>query len=76
MALIHAGLGEKEQALAWLEKSYEDRSFSLITIGSWKQFDALRSDPRFQDLLRRIAFPTEKAAPQSSSEQSSPKTPK
>jgi TolB-like protein/DNA-binding winged helix-turn-helix (wHTH) protein/Tfp pilus assembly protein PilF len=76
MALIHAGLGEKEQALAWLEKAYEDRSFSLVTIGSWKQFDGLHRDSHFQDLLRRISFPIQKTAPQSSSEQSSPKTPK
>ena len=58
MALIYAGLGEKEQALAWLEKAYEDRSCSLITIGAWKQFDSLRSETRFRDLVRRIGFPS------------------
>lgn len=55
LATIYAGLGEKEQALAWLEKAYEDRSGWL---GLWlkvdPKFDGLRTDERFRDLLRRI----------------------
>jgi len=57
-AQIYAGLGEKDQAFEWLEKSYEDRSIAnLAEIKVDPQFDPLRSDPRFQDLLRRMNLP-------------------
>ncbi len=57
-AQIYAGLGEKDQAFEWLEKSYEDRSIAnLAEIKVDPQFDPLRSDPRFQDLLRRLKLP-------------------
>src|SRR5712692_4741255 len=57
-AQIYAGLGEKDQAFEWLEKSYEDRSIAnLAEIKVDPQFDPLRSDPRFQDLLRRMKLP-------------------
>ena len=54
-AVIYLGLGEKDQAFAWLEKAYEERS--LIFLSNLKVdplWDPLRSDPRFTDLLRRI----------------------
>jgi DNA-binding winged helix-turn-helix (wHTH) protein/tetratricopeptide (TPR) repeat protein len=57
MALIYDGLGEKEQAIDWLEKGYEAdgvRRFVLNTDPTW---DSLRSHPRFQQLLRRMGFP-------------------
>jgi serine/threonine protein kinase/Tfp pilus assembly protein PilF len=53
---IYAGLGEKDKAFEWLEKSYEDRSIG-VGFGTIKVdpiYDPLRSDPRFQDLLRRM----------------------
>ncbi len=59
IALVHIGLGEKDQAFEWLEKAYEDRSITNDNF-AFKvdpQFDNLRSDPRFTDLLRRIGFP-------------------
>jgi TolB-like protein/DNA-binding winged helix-turn-helix (wHTH) protein/Tfp pilus assembly protein PilF len=68
MALIYAGLGNKEQALVWLEKAYEERSFSVITIGTWKQFDGLRADPRFRELVRRIMPTARGSAPQAPGE--------
>ena len=43
---------EKDKALAWLEKGYEDRAMGVIKTNPI--FDPLRSDPRFQDLLRRM----------------------
>ena len=53
--VIYAGLGEKDKALEWLEKAYEDRSISgAPEINVDPIFDPLRSDPRFQDLLRRM----------------------
>ena len=57
IAVIHTGLGEKEQALQWLQKAYEVRAGYLIYSNVDPQLDPLRSDPRFQDLLRRMNFP-------------------
>jgi Flp pilus assembly protein TadD len=56
LALVHAGLGEKDKAFAWLDKAYEERSFSLINLKVEPRFDSLHSDPRFADLLRRIGL--------------------
>jgi tetratricopeptide (TPR) repeat protein len=57
VATIYAGLGDNDQAFAWLEKADEDRSGWL---GLWlkvdPKFDNLRPDPRFRDLLRRIGL--------------------
>ncbi len=52
-----AQLGEKEEALAWLEKAYRERDPWLMDINVRAEFDSLRDDPRFQDLLRRMNFP-------------------
>jgi tetratricopeptide (TPR) repeat protein len=57
MARIYIGLGEKEHAIEWLEKSYEDREDSLIWLNSDPGLDGLRSEPRFQDLVRRVGLP-------------------
>jgi len=63
-ASIHAGLGEYEQAFTWLERAVEEQSFDFaITIGRpdatpLDSFAAMRADPRFQDLVRRLALPT------------------
>jgi serine/threonine protein kinase/tetratricopeptide (TPR) repeat protein len=53
-ARIYIGLGDKNQAFAWLEKGYQQRDFWLTFIKGDPTFDTLRSDPRLQDLLRRI----------------------
>jgi tetratricopeptide (TPR) repeat protein len=50
---IHAGLGEKEKALEWLEKGFDDHSLAFGVLFD-AIFDPLRSDPRFADLLRRM----------------------
>ncbi len=57
IALIYAGLGEKNQAFAWLQKAYEERSTLLAYFEMDPRLAPLRSDPRFQDLLRRIGLP-------------------
>jgi TolB-like protein/DNA-binding winged helix-turn-helix (wHTH) protein/Tfp pilus assembly protein PilF len=54
IALIYAGLNEKDQAFAWLQKAYEERFNPSILVRP--AFDVLRSDPRFQDLLRRLGL--------------------
>ena len=56
-AVIYLGLGEKDQAFAWLEKAYKERSFGLLRLEVDPLWDPLRSDPRFADLLRRIGLP-------------------
>jgi serine/threonine protein kinase/Tfp pilus assembly protein PilF len=56
-AEVYIGLGEKEQALASLEKAYADRSSYLTFLKVDPQFDSLRSDPRYKDLLRRVGLP-------------------
>jgi len=53
-ALIHVGLGENDAALRWLEKAYQDRNGWMPFLQVEPRFDPLRSDPRFQDLLRRM----------------------
>ena len=50
-------LGEKDMAFEWLEKAYRERSGRLVYIGVERAFDPLRSDPRFQDLVKRIRLP-------------------
>jgi eukaryotic-like serine/threonine-protein kinase len=59
IAVIHVGLGEKDQAFKWLEKACDDRSDDLIYLKVEPTLDPLRSDPRFIDLLRRIGLITE-----------------
>jgi DNA-binding winged helix-turn-helix (wHTH) protein/TolB-like protein/Tfp pilus assembly protein PilF len=54
IAAIYVGLGEREQALHWLRKALEERAFHLIYLKVRPEFDPLRSDPRFADLLRHI----------------------
>jgi DNA-binding winged helix-turn-helix (wHTH) protein/TolB-like protein/Flp pilus assembly protein TadD len=56
IATIYVALGEKDQAFQWLEKSYGERCFHLVYLKVWPEFDSLRSDPRFQELLRRIGL--------------------
>ena len=55
-ALIYARLGDKGLALAWLEKSVRDRSIFLARLSTDPSFDVLHTEPRFQDLLRRVGL--------------------
>jgi TolB-like protein/Tfp pilus assembly protein PilF len=57
IAVIYSGLGEKDQAFAWLERTYQERHPYLTLLKVEPVFDNLRADPRFQDLLRRVGFP-------------------
>jgi TolB-like protein/DNA-binding winged helix-turn-helix (wHTH) protein/lipoprotein NlpI len=52
----YAALGEKDRAFTWLEKAYEKRDFFLPTLAVNPWMDPLRSDPRFQDLIRRVGL--------------------
>ena len=56
IAIIYLGLGDKEQAFAWLEKTLEERGFlSLSNLKLDPLWDPLRSDPRFDDLMLRMS---------------------
>ena len=55
VALVNVGLGDKDAAFAVLEEAYRERSTLLTYLKMDPRFDPLRSDPRFQDLLRRPA---------------------
>jgi Flp pilus assembly protein TadD len=55
IAVIYGALGEKDQAMSWLEKGYEERFNPGVLLRPG--FDPLRSDPRFEELVRRIGLP-------------------
>jgi tetratricopeptide (TPR) repeat protein len=57
IALIYAGLGEKEETLAWLEEGFKERAFQMQFLKVEPGFDPIRNDPRFKELLRRIGDP-------------------
>ena len=57
IALIYAGLGEQDRALAWLEKAAAERDPGLGGLKAYPYWDSLRDDPRFPDLLRRVGLP-------------------
>ncbi len=56
IALIYLGLHEKNQALAWLEKAYQERSMEMVFLNVEPMFDPLRSDPRFKALLEKMGL--------------------
>ena len=57
IALVYAGLEDKDQAFTWLEKAHEERFNRLAYLKVEALWDPLRSDPRFADLLRRVGIP-------------------
>ena len=63
IAVIHVGLGERDQAFEWLERAYREHSGWLSYLNVEFRLDPLRSDPRFADLVRRVGLPPLRAAP-------------
>ena len=57
IALVYVGLGDNDQAFAWLEQAYQAREPALPGVKASPRFDSLRSDPRYTDLLRRVGLP-------------------
>ena len=55
-AVIHTGLGDNGQAFEWLESAYQERDVQLLPIKVDPVWDPLRSDPRFQDLLKKMGL--------------------
>jgi len=61
-AVAYVGMGDNERSLDWLEKAYADHSSSLTALKVDPIYDPLRSAPRFQELLGRMAFPPERSS--------------
>ncbi len=57
IAEVYAGLGDKDQVFAWLEKDFQVHDHSLAQLRLESGFDIVRDDPRFKDLLRRMRLP-------------------
>jgi len=56
-AAIYVALGNNEQAVQLLEKACTEHSFHLVNLNVSPRFKSIRSDPRFQDLARRVGLP-------------------
>jgi TolB-like protein/Tfp pilus assembly protein PilF len=61
-ALVYVGLGDRDRAMAELEKAYEQRAFEILGFAR-EIYDGMHEDPRFQDLLRRMKIPIAGPAP-------------
>jgi eukaryotic-like serine/threonine-protein kinase len=57
ISLVYAGLGEKEQAMAWLSKAYDQRSSDLTNLKIEPVLDSIRSNRLVQELMRRVGLP-------------------
>ena len=55
VAAAYAGLGDKDKAFLWLNKAYD--AHGLLFVKASPEFDSLRNDPRYSDLLRRMGLP-------------------
>jgi TolB-like protein len=58
IAMIHVGLSEKDEAIAWLEKGYEERAYAMQNLKVEPTWERLRDDPRFADIMRRVGLPS------------------
>jgi tetratricopeptide (TPR) repeat protein len=57
MALLYTRLGQKDQAIGWLQKALDRHASMLAYLGVEPRFDRLRDDPRFAELIRRVGLP-------------------
>ena len=57
LAMAYAGVGDTEQAMKWLEASYQQHDWEMVQLPMFRVWDPVRSDPRFQELLHRLKFP-------------------
>ena len=57
VAKLYIYAGENDRALEWLERAIKGRDPTMVVLSVDPRWDTLRSDPRFQDLLRRMGLP-------------------
>jgi len=57
LATLYTALGKKDEAFMWLNKAYEERANGLTVIKVYPALDDLRSDPRFNELLKKMKLP-------------------
>jgi TolB-like protein/DNA-binding winged helix-turn-helix (wHTH) protein/Tfp pilus assembly protein PilF len=57
VALVYAGMDDRDQAFAWLTRAYEGRNHWLVWLNRDPRWNRLRSDPRFVDLRKRVGLP-------------------
>jgi len=57
IATFYARLGNADETMKWLEKGYEERDFRMTLLSVSEEFDSVRSDPRFRELVRRMGLP-------------------
>jgi hypothetical protein len=58
VAVIYAGLGEKNQVFDWLDQAYKERSYYMaVYLTTDARLDSLRSDPRFVELRQKVGLP-------------------
>jgi tetratricopeptide (TPR) repeat protein len=56
IALVYSGLGERNEALSWLERAFDERDPKITFLKVNKKLNSLRTEPRFIDLMRRMGF--------------------
>ena len=56
LAVVHLALGQNEAALQWLQKAYDEHDWAMVVLAVEPRLDPLRSDPRFQELLRKVGL--------------------
>lgn len=62
MALVQAGMGNKGDALDWLDRAYQEHDFSIVFLQVAPWFDSLRGEARFEQLTRRMQLPAQSGA--------------
>ena len=60
IALVYAGLGDKEKTFEYLDKAYEERSNWLVWLKSDPRWEPIRSDDRYSELIRKVGLPGKK----------------
>ena len=56
MAMVYVGLGENDEAFAWMQRAFEQRSLWLGYLNVEPQLDSLRGDARFRELVGRVGL--------------------
>ncbi|MCW3981539.1 MAG: protein kinase, partial [Candidatus Bathyarchaeota archaeon] len=56
-AEVYVSFGNKDEAIKWLEKAHQEQSYGMLFIRIWPFWDPLRSEPKFDQIIRRMNFP-------------------